>query len=112
MGTLEDLKALADYIEDEAVEERHPMLSMKSLEQVGLALTRGRNKDVGDFFSYKTDGRPVDIHLDAADRHLLRFKKGHTKDADSGLHPLTHFIARWLIVLDMVLEHETKDQVR
>ena len=138
MGTLEDLKAIADKLQDSCTEEQLATMQAtevdpdtgewqvfcscgnmhvfqlnmppRAAKQVGAVLKMG-GEALGDFFSYKTDGRSVAIHLAAAERHTIRNTNGYKEDKDSGFHPLAHTIARLMIVLDMELD-ATKDQVR
>lgn len=71
-----------------------------ALLEVGNVGTFGANKYTDDGWQQVENG--VERYLSAMIRHYLKFRRGETKDEESGLHHLSHMAWNALAVLELV----------
>lgn len=84
-----------------AAERERGLIPARALAEVRAVLEHGAQRYGAR--GWETDGRLAADHLNASDRHLVRYLNGQDRDPDSGRHPLAHVVARCLIALELEL---------
>lgn len=78
---------------------RLDLLPIRAIEEVARALQSGVDTNGYPEWDWMNVEKWEDIYFGATLRHLFDWRKGVTKDAKTGLHPLAHAGANVLIMI-------------